>query len=630
MEFCTCQYWRTSLSHRLYYFVEEENNIEEAMERLPAYKKCPNSNKLAQKRLVQKVNKCIQVDMDLEEESLSAGQCTATTICPPETITLSRQPLRTSENSLSSQLPACSVLPSQCASPLPALPPSLLPLPPPPPLCPCVGQSMVPMPPSYPPTCSNAAPGGASGHESEPCPKKAKTPTLRMKPFDWQKLPWDVVRESHSMWASVTSSSDEVIDPDYTSIEQLFCVSQTTPKETAVPKIKEPKEITFIDMKKSLLLNIFLKQFKCLSCSSNEEVANMIEKGDRTKFDADTLKQLMKLLPEKHEIENLKSCKEKAKLANADQFYLLLLGITSYQLRIECMLFCEETSSLLDLLWPEAQMVRRACETLLTSHRLPIFCQLILKVGNFLNYGRHTGDAGGFKINTLLKLTEIKANQTPITLLHHILEEVEKNHTDLLQLPNDLECVSKAEGTNFEVMKAEADAHLKKLLKIEHNMSSIDDLKAQYGKSIQGHINGLKELEEELAAIKKKKAELADYLCEDRNKLSLQDVFNTMKTFRDLFIKALKENQERKEQATKAEKRKKLLEEEEAKRQKGEYGNIIQKGDVRPEACVTDALLVDIRKGFQLWKTTRNKSESEIVPKTSPTETASVTSASIT
>ncbi|XP_044869206.1 inverted formin-2-like isoform X5 [Mauremys mutica] len=567
MEFCTCQYWRTSLSHRLYYFVEEENNIEEAMERLPAYKKCPNSNKLAQKRLVQKVNKCIQVDMDLEEESLSAGQCTATTICPPETITLSRQPLRTSENSLSSQLPACSVLPSQCASPLPALPPSLLPLPPPPPLCPCVGQSMVPMPPSYPPTCSNAAPGGASGHESEPCPKKAKTPTLRMKPFDWQKLPWDVVRESHSMWASVTSSSDEVIDPDYTSIEQLFCVSQTTPKETAVPKIKEPKEITFIDMKKSLLLNIFLKQFKCLSCSSNEEVANMIEKGDRTKFDADTLKQLMKLLPEKHEIENLKSCKEKAKLANADQFYLLLLGITSYQLRIECMLFCEETSSLLDLLWPEAQMVRRACETLLTSHRLPIFCQLILKVGNFLNYGRHTGDAGGFKINTLLKLTEIKANQTPITLLHHILE---------------------------------------------------------------GHINGLKELEEELAAIKKKKAELADYLCEDRNKLSLQDVFNTMKTFRDLFIKALKENQERKEQATKAEKRKKLLEEEEAKRQKGEYGNIIQKGDVRPEACVTDALLVDIRKGFQLWKTTRNKSESEIVPKTSPTETASVTSASIT
>ncbi|XP_043373683.1 inverted formin-2-like isoform X3 [Dermochelys coriacea] len=534
------------------------------MEGLPAHKKCPNSNKVAQNKLVQKVNKCIQVDVDLEEEYLSEDQNTATTIYPPETPTLSRQPLRTSENSLSSQLLACSALPRQCAPPLPALPPSLLP--PPPPLWPCVGRSMGLMPPSYPPSCSNTACDGASsGHESQPCPKKVKTPTLRMKPFDWQKLPLDVVRESRSMWASVTSSSNDFIEPDYTSIEQLFCVSQTSPKETAVPKIKEPKEITFIDMKKSLLLNIFLKQFKC----SNEEVAGMIEKGDRTKFDADTLKQLIKLLPEKHEIESLKSCKEKAKLANADQFYLLLLGIASYQLRIECMLLCEETSSLLDLLWPEAHMIRRACETLLTSHRLPIFCQLILKVGNFLNYGRHTGDAGGFKINALLKLTETKANQTRITLLHHILEEIEKNHADLLQLPSDLECVSKAAGTNFEVMKAETDAHLKKLLKIEHNMSSIGDLKAQYGKSIQ-------------------------------------------------------ENQERKEQATKAEKRKKLLEEEEAKRQKGEYGKIIQKGDVRPEACVPDALLADIREGFQLWKTTRNKSKPEIVPKTSPTETGKI------
>ncbi|XP_067411069.1 inverted formin-2-like isoform X2 [Emydura macquarii macquarii] len=542
------------------------------MERLPANKKCPKSHNLAQKRLVQKVNKCIQIDMDLEEESLSADQHPA---IPLETPTLPLQLPRTSENSLSSQLPACSALPRPCTSALPALPLSPL-LPPPPQLC--TGQSltplmpgMAPMPPPLPLSRSNAARYVAScGRENQPWPKKAKTPTLRMKPFEWQKLPFDVARKSHSMWASVTSSGDDIIEPDYTSIEQLFCVSQTNPKETAAPKIKEPKEITFIDMKKSLLLNIFLKQFKC----SNEEVADMIQRGDGTRFDADILKQLIKLLPEKQEIESLKSYKEKAKLANADQFYVLLLGIASYQLRIECMLLREETGILLDLLWPKAQMIRRACETLLTSHRLPVFCQLILKVGNFLNYGRHTGDAGGFKISTLLKLTETKANQTRITLLHHILEEVEKNHTDLLQLPNDLDCVSKAAGTNFEVMKAEAGAYLKKLLKMEHNVSSADDLKAQYGQSIQDSIKLSKGLEEELATIEKKKAELADYLCEDRNKLSLEDVFNTMKTFRDFFLKALKENQERKEQATKAEKRKRQLQEEEVKRQKGEYGKI--------------------------------------------------------
>lgn len=38
------------------------------------------------------------------------------------------------------------------------------------------------------------------------------------------------------------------------------------------------------------------------SCSSNEEVTAMIQNGDRTKFDVEVLKQLLKLLPEKHEV----------------------------------------------------------------------------------------------------------------------------------------------------------------------------------------------------------------------------------------------------------------------------------------------------------------------------------------
>ncbi|XP_030922051.1 adenylosuccinate synthetase isozyme 1-like [Geospiza fortis] len=358
-----------------------------------------------------------------------------------------------------------------------------------------------------------------------------------MKVLHWQKLPCDVVRQSHSIWAVVPSSSKELVEPDYASLELLFSVPSRIPTEKTVPKIKKTKEITFIGPKKSLLLSIFLKQFKC----SNEEIAAMIQKGDRSKLDAEILRQLLKLLPEDQEINSLKSCKkEKSQLANADQFYLHLLEVPSYQLRIECMLICEETKILLECLWPKVQAIRTACETILTSHRLPVFCQLILKVGNFLNYGRHTGDAGGFKISALLKLTETKANQNNITLLHHILEEVEKKHRDLLQLPRDLDFVSKAVGIHIDAMQAEAGANLKKLLEIEKRLFlSKDDLKIQHGKSVQGSLNASKDLHKEFATIEKKKEELADYLCEDRNKLSLEDVFSTMKTFREIFLKTL-------------------------------------------------------------------------------------------
>ena len=91
------------------------------------------------------------------------------------------------------------------------------------------------------------------------------------------------------MWASLSSPDAEVVEPDFSSLERLFSFPVAKPKEQAVaPARKEPKEvgrgpglrqgsvaalqvltghgslfqITFLDSKKSLSLNIFLKQFK--------------------------------------------------------------------------------------------------------------------------------------------------------------------------------------------------------------------------------------------------------------------------------------------------------------------------------------------------------------------------------
>ncbi|XP_068874522.1 inverted formin-2-like [Aphelocoma coerulescens] len=542
----------------------------QAMESLLSSMHCSNHHKAVSRRFVPKVNKCIQVNMDWEEENPSADLSLSPTTglsgksepCPGNTSPSQKDVFSSSQGqsvmpALLPQLPAPPPLPPGCKVPLPPV------------SVPGINAPSLPSPqPCSHPRCSHLTCG--CGEQ----PRAKKTPTLRMKLFHWQKLPSDVVRQSRSIWAVMPSSSKELVEPDYASLELLFSVPPPPPpKEKTGPKIKKTKEITFIGPKKSLLLSIFLKQFKC----SNEDIAAMIQKGDRSKLDAEMLKQLLKLLPEDQEVKSLKSCKEeKSQLANADQFYLHLLEVPSYQLRIECMLICEETKILLECLWPKAQAIRTACETILTSHRLPVFCQLILKVGNFLNYGHHTGDAGGFKISALLKLTETKANQSDITLLHHILEEVEKTHTDLLQLPRDLDFVSKAAGIHIDVMRAEADANLKKLLEIEKRLFlSTDDSKIQHGKSVQvgnGSLNASKDLQKEFATIEKKKEELADYLCEDRKKLSLEDVFSTMKTFREIFLKALQENQERKEQAAKSEKRKKQFKGEDAKRLKGEYG----------------------------------------------------------
>ncbi|XP_072218702.1 inverted formin-2-like isoform X2 [Leuresthes tenuis] len=481
-------------------------------------------------------------------------------------------------------------LPGMATPPPPPPLPGMATPPPPPPL---PGMAAPPPPPGDI-IIAQAAPGLGSSYYS-PAPQTSPTPcpTLRMKKLNWQKLPSRVVTDHQSLW---TSASLDSVEPDYCSIEQLFSLPPTETKTRTRTKT-EPKEISFIDAKKSLNFNIFIKQFRC----SHEDFVSLILKGDRTKFDVEVLKQMIKLLPEKHEVENLKSHQaDRDKMASVDQFYLLLLEVPSYGLRIECMLLCEESSCILDTLKPKAELLDQACQSVRESSRLPSFCKLILSVGNFLNYGTHTGNAEGFKLSTLLKLTETKANKSRITLLHHILEEVEENHSDLLNLPDDLQICEKAAGVNVESIQSESNSLIKRLKNSEKKVSSSsEDIKEQYMAAIQESLRACDQLQQVMSSVEKKRRDLAKYLCEDGCSFSLDELFSTIKTFRGLFLQALKENANRRE----LEKRRKKQEEE--RRLRGDTSNKIIRRQLsrKDESCIIDNLLAEIRTGYSLKKT---------------------------
>lgn len=56
----------------------------------------------------------------------------------------------------------------------------------------------------------------------------------------------------------------------------------------------------------------------------------------------------------------------------------------------------------------------------------------------------------------------------------------------------------------------------------------------------QASVEASQALEQVFEAVEQKRLALASYLCEDAQQLSLEDTFSTMKTFRDLFLRALK------------------------------------------------------------------------------------------
>lgn len=164
----------------------------QATNNLLASMQCPKHHKAVSRRSVPKVNKCIQVDMDLEEENPSAD------LSLSPTIGLSGEPQQSPGNMSPSQQGVSSSSQGQPAVPtlLPLLP-APPPLPPgckvPPPPLPVPGINTLSLPP--PQSCSNPDCHHLTcGCGGQPHPKK--TPTLRMKVLHWQKLPSDVVRRT--------------------------------------------------------------------------------------------------------------------------------------------------------------------------------------------------------------------------------------------------------------------------------------------------------------------------------------------------------------------------------------------------------------------------------------------------
>lgn len=85
-----------------------------------------------------------------------------------------------------------------------------------------------------------------------------------------------------------------------------------------------PTQVNLLDGKRSLNINIFLKQFR----SSNEDIIQIILDGDHDDFGAEKLKGLVKILPEMDEVEMLKSFDgDKSKLGKAEKFILCIVEV---------------------------------------------------------------------------------------------------------------------------------------------------------------------------------------------------------------------------------------------------------------------------------------------------------------
>lgn len=504
--------------------------------------------------------------------------------------------------------------------PAPPVPPPLtttqLPPPPPPP-------PNIPAPPSIP-----APPAPVSQqrskesnqmqmslHESNSVIEKLPqqeipTPKAKMKTINWNKIPSNKVVGKNNIWTQVAYQHQHspMADMDWSEMEGLFC-QQAPPSATNSPKLggrdtgdssnlerrmRKEHEITLLDGKRSLNVNIFLKQFR----SSNEDIIQLIKNGEHDDIGTEKLKGLLKILPEVDELDMLKSFDgDFNKLGNAEKFLIQLINLSNYKLRIESMLLKEEFASNMGYLEPSINSMIAAAQDLMTNKPLQDVLYMILIAGNFLNSGGYAGDAAGVKLSSLQKITDIRANKPNMNLIHFVALQAEKKNKALLSFTDNIGVLEDAAKTTVEQLHNEINAlesRIRKIKKQIEDPSTEDEIKHQMIDFLQMAEREVANLQANLKQLDHVRRQLADFFCEDQNSFKIEECFRIFHGFYCKFKQAVAENERRRIQEEQANARRRQREELLATKRR-QMGNLDSDGFI-------DMQIYDNRSAFSMKK----------------------------
>ncbi|XP_059301102.1 formin-like protein 5 isoform X1 [Lycium ferocissimum] len=241
----------------------------------------------------------------------------------------------------------------------------------------------------------------------------------KLKPFFWDKV---LANPDHSMvWHQIKSGSFQF---DEDMIESLFGYAHADKDKNGQKKDSAFQDaskqyIQIIDQKKAQNLSILLKALNV----TTEEVCDALKEGNE--LPPELLQTLLKMAPTTDEELKLRLYNgDLSRLGPADRFLKFLVDIPFAFKRLESLLFMcslqEETSTVKE----SFVTLEAACTELRKSRLFHKLLEAVLKTGNRMNDGTFRGGAQAFKLDTLLKLSDVKGIDGKTTLLHFVVQEI--------------------------------------------------------------------------------------------------------------------------------------------------------------------------------------------------------------
>ncbi|GMI92448.1 hypothetical protein HRI_002914100 [Hibiscus trionum] len=375
-----------------------------------------------------------------------------------------------------------------------------------------------------------------------------------LKPYHWLKLTRAM---QGSLWAEAQNPEEASKAPeiDMSELESLFSTAAANSDDSGRTRdrksnrgasSRKPEKVQLIELRRAYNCEIMLTKVKIPLPDLTSSILTL----DDTALDSDQLENLIKFCPTKEEAELLKGYNgDKDKLGKCEQFFLELIKVPRVESKLRVFLFKIQFFSQVSDLRNCLNIVNSAAEEVRNSVKLKRIMQTILCLGNALNRGTARGSAVGFRLDSLLKLSETRSRNNKMTLMHYLCKVLDEKLPELLEFPKDLVSLEASTKIQLKFLAEEMQAISKGLEKVMQELAASENdgpVSETFCLSLKEFLGFAESEVMSLASLYSSVGRNADalslYFGEDPARCTFEQVVSTLLTFVRMFVRAYEEN----------------------------------------------------------------------------------------
>lgn len=372
-----------------------------------------------------------------------------------------------------------------------------------------------------------------------------------LKPLHWVK----VTRAMQgSLWAESHKPEDQSMAPeiDISELESLFSTivddGRGIDKGGArrVTSTNKPEIVHLVDMRRANNCEIMLTKIKM----PLPKMITTVLALDTTALEIDQVENLIKFCPTKEEMEMLKNYSgNKEMLGKCEQFFLELMKVPRVESKLRVFSFRIAFSMQVNELRYNLNIINESSKEVRSSAKLRQIMQTILTLGNALNQGTARGSAVGFRLDSLLKLSDTRARNNKLTLMHYLCKLLAEKMPELLDFHKDLVHLEAASKVQLKVVAEEMQAVSKGLEKVELELSTSEndgEISIGFRKALKSFLDtaeaDVRSLITLYSEVGRSADSLAQYFGEDPARCPFEQVTSILVIFVNMFNKSHEEN----------------------------------------------------------------------------------------